>query len=280
MHRWFAPRSLACLALTAAFLSGCTTPGKPAALPVVSAPARPATAPIVDDGISLYFSPNGGATAAIVAEIARASETVQVQAYQSTSVEIAKALLEVHKRGVKVTAIFDTSQLTDRHGEATFLHNAGIPVFIDNKHRVAHDKLIIVDGKTVIAGSFDLTKASGESSAESLLVIEDHPGLAAAYRQNFDKHRQHAQRYEGLKPAARQASQSETGPAAEDGTVPSAASQASARRVDDPIIHITKSNKRYHKAGCPSLAKVDIPIKLSWAKANGYTPCTGCKPPG
>ena len=48
----------------------------------------------------------------------------------------------------------------------------------------------------------------------------------------------------------------------------------------DIIVYITKTGKKYHRPDCPSLSKSKIPIKLSEAKARGYTPCQRCKPPG
>ena len=59
---------------------------------------------------AVYFSPDGGATKAIVEVLGRARETVLVQAYVFTSVPIAKALVEAHKRGVKVEVILDKGQ--------------------------------------------------------------------------------------------------------------------------------------------------------------------------
>ncbi len=58
--------------------------------------------------------------------------------------------------------------------------------------------------------------------------------------------------------------------------------QANATRVftGDIIVYITKTGKKYHLADCSSLSKSKIPIKLSEAKARGYTPCLRCKPPG
>ena len=53
----------------------------------------------------VYFSPNGGCTDAIVRGLDKAQSTVLVQAYSFTSYKIAKALLEAHKRGVKVEII-------------------------------------------------------------------------------------------------------------------------------------------------------------------------------
>jgi len=60
--------------------------------------------------IEVYFSPHGGCTDAIVRELGNAHSTVLVQAYSFTSAPIAKALLEAHRRGVKVQVILDKSQ--------------------------------------------------------------------------------------------------------------------------------------------------------------------------
>ncbi len=49
--------------------------------------------------------------------------------------------------------------------------------------------------------------------------------------------------------------------------------------ADDPIVYITKSGKKYHTATCPYLRKSKIPIRLSEAVAEGYTPCSRCNPP-
>lgn len=57
--------------------------------------------------IDAYFSPNGGATEAIVDELDAAKQHIMVQAYSFTSKPIAKALNQAHKRGVKVEVILD-----------------------------------------------------------------------------------------------------------------------------------------------------------------------------
>ena len=75
----------------------------------------------------VYFSPHGGCTEAIIKELNKAKNTILVQAYSFTSAPIAKALLDVHKRGVKVEVILDKSQRTQKYSSATFLFNAGIP---------------------------------------------------------------------------------------------------------------------------------------------------------
>jgi competence protein ComEC len=44
-------------------------------------------------------------------------------------------------------------------------------------------------------------------------------------------------------------------------------------------VYITNTGKKYHSAGCRYLSKSCIPISLSEAKAEGYTPCSRCNPP-
>lgn len=45
------------------------------------------------------------------------------------------------------------------------------------------------------------------------------------------------------------------------------------------MVHVTKSGKKYHSAGCSYLEDSDLEISLSDAKAQGYTPCAKCNPP-
>ncbi len=119
-----------------------------------------------------------------------------VQAYSFTSVPITKALLNAHKRGVKVEVILDKSQRTEQYSSATFFFNAGIPTKIDAQDAIAHNKVMIIDGETVITGSFNFTKAAEENNAENLLVIHDRK-LADRYERNWQEHEKHSEVYAG-----------------------------------------------------------------------------------
>jgi phosphatidylserine/phosphatidylglycerophosphate/cardiolipin synthase-like enzyme len=50
---------------------------------------------------------------------------------------------------------------------------------------------------TLITGSFNFTKAAEEKNAENLLVIKGDPELVKKYRDNFEEHLGHSERYEG-----------------------------------------------------------------------------------
>jgi phosphatidylserine/phosphatidylglycerophosphate/cardiolipin synthase-like enzyme len=148
----------------------------------------------VPQGVQVYFSPHGGATEAVVNALAQATNAVLVQAYSFTSAPIAKALVEAHRRGVRVQVILDKSQRTGKYSEADFLKNNDIPTLMDARHAIAHNKIMIIDGYLVLTGSFNFTKAAEENNAENLLVIND-PVLAKEYITNWQGHEQHSEPY-------------------------------------------------------------------------------------
>ena len=145
---------------------------------------------------NVCFSPNGNCTAVIVEQIDNAKSEIYVQAYSFTSAPIAKALVNAHKRGVKVEVILDKSQKKERYTSATFLSNAGIPTYIDSIHAIAHNKIMIIDKEIVITGSFNFTKAAEEKNAENLLILKSKE-LANQYLMNWSKHKNHSDSYSG-----------------------------------------------------------------------------------
>jgi phosphatidylserine/phosphatidylglycerophosphate/cardiolipin synthase-like enzyme len=146
--------------------------------------------------IQVFFSPKGGCTDAIVKAIDKAKTSVLVQAYSFTSAPIAKAVVNAHKRGVKVKVILDKSQRTEKYSSADFLAHAKVPIFIDAKHKIAHNKVIIIDSEIVITGSFNFTKSAEEGNAENLLLIHNYD-LAEKYIENWNKHAEHSEEYKG-----------------------------------------------------------------------------------
>jgi len=144
--------------------------------------------------IKVFFSPKGGCTEAVVENVGKAKSTILVQAYSFTSAPIAKALVDAAKRGVKVQVILDKSQRTEKYSGADFLLHEGVPIFIDAKHAIAHNKIMVIDSHKILTGSFNFTKEAEESNAENLLVIED-AALAKKYTANWQSHLGHSEPY-------------------------------------------------------------------------------------
>lgn len=143
----------------------------------------------------VYFSPQDQCSAAIVKEITDAKATIFIQAYAFNSQEIAAALLKAHGRGVSIEIILDKSNRWAKASAGDAINQAGIPAYIDARHAIANNKVIIIDGDTVITGSFNFTEAAASKNAENLLIIRNKE-LAAIYLDNWLKHKEHAARYD------------------------------------------------------------------------------------
>lgn len=143
-----------------------------------------------DTPAEIYFSPQGGATQALVHRIDQAQESIFVLAYSFTSEPIAAALGRAASRGVHVQAILDRGQRNARGGQGGALAAAGATVYLDTRHAIAHNKVMVIDGRTVVTGSFNFTKGAEERNAENLLIL-DSEDLARLYREEWEKHRGH-----------------------------------------------------------------------------------------
>ena len=150
--------------------------------------------PFNPTSVDLWFSPSGGCTTACVAALDGAKESVYVQAYSFTSAPIAQALVNAKNRGVVVKVILDKSQRSERYTEADFIAHAGIPTWIDAKHSIAHNKIMVIDEAIIITGSFNFTKSAESSNAENMLVIHAKP-MAARYITNWQEHLAHSDIY-------------------------------------------------------------------------------------
>lgn len=150
---------------------------------------------------TVAFSPDGGGEQIIVAAINAASQRILVQAYGFTDKAILSALAQAKRRGVDVRVILDKSN--ERQGGqspysgATYMANAGVPVWIDYQPAIAHNKVMIIDGNEVITGSFNFTTSAQRRNAENVLILSGVPQLAQVYTNNWSwrlsKSRQYGQ---------------------------------------------------------------------------------------
>ena len=134
------------------------------------------------------FTPREDCTGRVVAVLAAARREVLVQAYSFTSPPIARALEAAKGRGVRVRIIVDDSQLTERSTQADDVRRAGLDVWVDDPPGIAHNKVMVVDGETVITGSFNFTVSAQTRNAENLFVLRDAT-LAARYAANWERRR-------------------------------------------------------------------------------------------
>ncbi len=139
-----------------------------------------------------YFSPAGGVTAALLQHMAKAKREILLQGFTFHSRPIAEALVAAKNRGVHCEVLLDSITEKDSTSELNYLIDSGLEPQIDDTHGVAHNKILILDNKTLITGSFNFTRQAEEENAENILVVEGVPHLIHAYREAYLGHKAHS----------------------------------------------------------------------------------------
>lgn len=116
-------------------------------------------------------------------------------AYSFTSKPIADALIAAHDKGVEVQVVADKSQGKDKRSVVARLAQHGIPVRINHRYAIMHDKFMVFDGSIVQTGSFNYTKSAEKRNAENVVVIRNNPHLAGKYHKNWRKLWNEAEEY-------------------------------------------------------------------------------------
>jgi phosphatidylserine/phosphatidylglycerophosphate/cardiolipin synthase-like enzyme len=161
--------------------------------PVIGQPVATKSGP----DASAYFSPRGGSTTAILDQIGSAQQTVEVQSHALTSPVIADALVAARRRGVRVTVVLDAAHTSEHREQARYLVGQRIPVLLDAKHGQADNRVILIDNRILITGSFDFSDTAEDGNASNILILRDQPQLQSLYEDNFRAHLAHAQPYDG-----------------------------------------------------------------------------------
>ena len=113
-------------------------------------------------------------------------------AYSFTARPITEALVDASRRGVRVEIILDHSNEKEPYTDLPLLLEKGLKPLIDDKHAIAHNKVMVIDGRTIVTGSFNFTHQAELENAENMMILKGHPELIEQYRGNFEEHKAHA----------------------------------------------------------------------------------------
>jgi phosphatidylserine/phosphatidylglycerophosphate/cardiolipin synthase-like enzyme len=132
------------------------------------------------------FTPGDRCDLQLIDVIGDAQNEIDVQAYQLTSRPISDALAIAKQRGVIVKIILDKTQARQKgYSPVIFFHNMQIPVWIDNKVAIAHNKVMIIDDDLVVTGSYNFSRAAQYRNAENMVFIKSKE-IARKYLINFN----------------------------------------------------------------------------------------------
>ena len=143
-------------------------------------PTTPAASVASNAAIAVCFSPEEDCAAFAVRAIDNAEREILVAAYGlTTGSGIVEALARAKGRGVHVRLIADRATPCGRNSGVPLLVNAGVPIWIDDQARIAHEKAMVIDENVTLMGSYNWTRGAAANSEDLNLVSS--PAVAAAY---------------------------------------------------------------------------------------------------
>lgn len=138
-----------------------------------------------DAEISIRFSPQGGAQAAMLDAIRAATNSIRFMIFSFTDRDMGGLLAKKKRDGLTVEGIFDECQV-DSFSEFRWLGKQGVKVWQDGNQALLHHKVMIIDNTTVCCGSYNFSRSAEQRNNEASVIIRC-PRIAAEYRAEFDR---------------------------------------------------------------------------------------------
>ncbi|MEZ4671846.1 MAG: phospholipase D-like domain-containing protein [Anaerolineae bacterium] len=134
--------------------------------------------------IQILFAPEDRIVSALAVTLSSAQKSIQFLAFSFTLDDVAGVMQQKANQGVIVQGIFETTGSETRSSELRPLLCSGLEMKQDGNPFVLHHKVMIIDGKTVITGSFNFSAGARDENDENVVIITD-PDLALQYQEEF-----------------------------------------------------------------------------------------------
>jgi phosphatidylserine/phosphatidylglycerophosphate/cardiolipin synthase-like enzyme len=129
-----------------------------------------------------YFSPRDRVMRKLVTLVSGARKSVHFLAFTYTNPDLAAAMIARARVGVQVQAVIENRGASQ--GALPSLFCNSVAVQTDGNQYTMHDKVIILDGQTVITGSYNFTQTADKYNDDNVVVLHD-PALAGVYEHEF-----------------------------------------------------------------------------------------------
>ena len=136
--------------------------------------------------LGLCFSRTADCSSMIRYWISRANESVHVMVFGFTLDDLSEALIEAGERGVEVRVVIERESAYWSGSEYERLLRGGVEVRLDGNPHTMHHKVVVIDGKIVITGSYNWTWSAENKNDENVVVLMDE-GLAESYEKEFQR---------------------------------------------------------------------------------------------
>src|SRR6185436_6079146 len=111
---------------------------------------------------------------------------IHFMTFSYTEDKISDAMIAKTKAGLVVRGVFETQNAGGSGADFGRLKAGGVDVLQDGNCYILHHKVIVIDERTVITGSYNFTNSAERDNDENLVIVDD-PNLARAYLDEFER---------------------------------------------------------------------------------------------
>ncbi|MEA1964479.1 MAG: phospholipase D-like domain-containing protein [Candidatus Aerophobetes bacterium] len=133
-----------------------------------------------------YFSPQDHLYPHLIYLIKKAKTSIYAAFYKIELKEVARALVEAHKRGVKVKIFADDLTSEDEDSQFSYLKSFGLIRKDGDPESFMHHKFCLIDEELVWAGSFNPTPSGSLRENNNVVVIKSSP-LTSHFIEEFNR---------------------------------------------------------------------------------------------
>lgn len=143
---------------------------------------------MIDQTRKFYFSPDDTGLVQVITDFVKmATKQILVADYSFNLGPLVDVLIAKHNGGVEVRLVLDKSQAAGKSEipEVQALKAAGVPMVVgtSDKHKIMHNKFMVIDGEWVEAGSLNYT---GTAFLEDNFFFTEHnPEMAQQFAKIF-----------------------------------------------------------------------------------------------
>ncbi len=136
--------------------------------------------------IEVYFSPEDGVAKHVLERLAMAKRSIHFMTFSYTEDKISDAMIAKAKAGLGVRGVFESQNAGGSGADFNRLRLGGVDVLEDGNCYILHHKVIVIDERTVLTGSYNFTSSAERDNDENLVIVDD-PNLARAYLDEFQR---------------------------------------------------------------------------------------------
>ncbi len=144
------------------------------------------TVTVAGIGLECYFAPEDGVERAIRARLAESRREIAFMAFVFTSIPIAETMADRVAAGARVRGVIERRSAGSQYSQHQFLSERGAEIYIDTNPHTMHHKVIVVDARLVMTGSYNFS-ASAETRNDENLIMIHNPDIALLFLEELER---------------------------------------------------------------------------------------------